>query len=137
MVGLDRSRVGLHRGRWRLLPFIGESKAIVAHAEARLSRDAPPECLDSLVEVALLQVRPPEISPSILGGLIKDILGQRTEDRDGLSILFLMNEDHTVGVLRLSKVALRIDCHLRVAGGLAQTALVGAAPAEVQVEQRD
>jgi hypothetical protein len=69
--------------------------------------------------------------------LVENVLGQRAQGRDGLVVLFLVDQDDPQRVLGLPEVRLRIDCNLCVACGFPEATLVDAASAKSKVEQCD
>src|SRR5690606_6272809 len=118
------------------LALVGETQTIVANAEQRLGGYAPAERVDGGVELALLQIGPTEISPSIFRGLVEYVRRQRPEHRDRVGVLLPVDEHDAQCVAGFAVVFLYLDRPARMALCLWQPAIVGCSTTEIQVQER-
>ena len=86
------------------LLLVGDAQAVVADAKAGLG-DGVLQRFDPWVDLPGQNLRPAEVAPGEEARLERRVLGERREDRDGLRISLLEDEDLSERVLGLAEMS--------------------------------
>lgn len=116
-------------------PLFSQTQAIISDTEVGLRGHAPRESADSLGKRALLEVRPPDVSPGILRGSIQDILRERAQDVDRFSEALAMDQRDAKRVASLAKIGPQLQSIPGVMLGLFEPTSIGTLPAEIQIDE--
>jgi hypothetical protein len=113
-----------------------QAQAVMSDTEVGLRRHTPRERADGLWKCALLQIRPPDISPGILWGSIQDILREGAQDVDRLRVALAMDERDSERVASLAKVWPQLQSVAGTTLGLFEATSIGTLPAEIEIDER-
>src|SRR5262249_41956937 len=135
--GFDGARERLACCREVALFLERQSKTEVADAEPRLGCDAAAKSGNGLVGPALVEISLSEVAPGDPRSLVKDVVGERLEHRDGFVVPLRLKQHDAERVLRLAEVGLNLDGPSGGLLGVGQAAFERRRGAEVQIDKRD